>query len=396
MKKLKISVLLLLLLLMPCCVCGCWDKNELNQLVVILGVGIDEAKTPGEMEMTIQIERNGGNSQSSTSVSSVGSQSNGSNYLNIQDAGGSVPTIFTDYSHELSRKMFISQNQAIIFGENFAKNGIRNSMNFFLRDYQGRLNVDIFVAKGKAGDILNLNPTMGKIPVYEISQMIDAQSANSESTKLIVADLMKDLSSSTKSMVAPYIESIDENGEKHFSISGSAVFKGDKLVGELNKEETRGYLWVIDKVRNGKITVNVLNEQAVLQIGKAKGQIVPELAEDGSLSIRVDITEEGIIKSQTGPLPLDTPEKMRLLESTEVNEIKAEILQTLGKTREMGTDIYGFGEAIHQKYPQKWSTIEKDWGNLYKTIPVNVHVTAKVQGGGRIVSPDYPDEESKK
>jgi germination protein, Ger(x)C family len=396
MKSVKSLILLLfIIILIPCSLCGCWDKKELNELAIVLGVGIDKAKTSNDIEMTVQIEKNGG-SQSSSSSSSTGNQSNGSNYFNVKDIGKNVATIFGDYSHQLSRKMYIAQNQVIVFGEGMAKEGIRNSMDYFLRNYQGRLNVDVFVAKGRAGDILALNPTMGNIPAFEISQLIDAQVANSESTKLNVADLMTDLASSTKSMVAPYLDIMNDEGEKHFAISGSAVFKGDKLVGELDKNETRGYLWVINKVENGKITVAVLNEQAVLQISKAESQIVPVIKEDGSILIKVNVTEEGILSSQTGSVSLGTPENMKLLENAEVNTIKAEILRTLNKTREMGTDIYGFGESIKCRYPKQWNSIEANWNKLYKKTDVQITVTAKLRGNGRIVGPDYPEKEMKK
>lgn len=374
--------------------CGCWDKKELNELAIVLGVGIDKAKTPSDIEMTAQIEKSGG-AQSSSS-SSTGNQSNSSNYFNVKSTGKNVTTIFGDYTHQLSRKIYIAQNEIIVFGKGMAKEGIRNSMDFFLRDYQGRLSVNVFVSKGKAGDLLDLNPTMGKIPAFEISQLIDAQVANSESTKLTVADLMTDFSSSTKSIVMPYLETVNEGGEQHFSVSGSAVFKNDKLVSELNKSETRGYLWVINKVKNGKIAVNILDEQAVLQISKAESQVVPVIKEDGSILIKVNVTEEGILSSQTGSVSLSTQENMKLLESAEADTIKAEILRTLNKTREMGTDIYGFGENIKCRYPKPWNSIEANWNVLYKKADVQINIIAKLRGNGRIVAPDYPEEELKK
>lgn len=394
-KYIKLISFLLSLSILVNCLCGCWDKEELNELAIILGVGIDKAKTPNEIEMTVQIEKSGG-TQSSSSSSSNGNQSSGSHYLNMKDTGKDVATIFGDYSHKLSREIYIAQNQIIVFGEDMAKGGIRNSMDFFLRDYQGRLNVDFFIAKGQAGDILAANPTMGEIPAFEMSQLIDAQTATSESVKLTVADLMADLSSSTKSMVAPYLEIVNDGEEKHFSIPGSAVFKGDKVVGELDKEKTRGYLWVVNKVESGKITVNVLNEQAVLEISKAESQMVPEIKEDGSISVKVNISEEGILSSQTGSVSLGTPENMKLLENSEAIAIKAEILQTLNKTREMGTDIYGFGESINRKCPKQWKSIKANWDELYKKIDVQINVIAKLRGEGRIVNPNYPEEELKK
>ncbi len=42
--------------------------------------------------------------------------------------------------------------------------------------------------------------------------------------------------------VAPMVTVLEDQEKKRLSVEGAAVFKHDKMVGELNKKETRGLL----------------------------------------------------------------------------------------------------------------------------------------------------------
>lgn len=390
-KYFKFILFLLLIVTMPLGLCSCWDKVELDELAIVLGVGIDKAESADDIDLTIQIEKSSGtNSSSSSSSGSSGGEN--SKFINLTESGTNVSTTMDEFSHMISREIYLSHNQLIVFGNDLAKEGIRDQMDYFLRNYQGRLTVNVCIAKGKAGDIFDVSSDLDQIPAVKVSDLIGNKNASLEVVDLNVADLMTDLSSSSKSMVAPYLEIVNEEGEEHLGVSGCAVFKGDKVVGELDPTETRGYLWVQNEVTNGKFIVDILDQQATLSVVKAESKVDPVINKDGSVSVKITAKEEGILESQTGSVALNTQNHIKLLQKAAAKAIKSEIQQTLNKSMQLGTDIYGFGDMLKQKYPHKWKSLEENWDDLYQNIDVQIEVTAEVRGDGRLINPDYPKE----
>ncbi len=392
MKKYLKLIFLLLIITVILSLCGCWNMRELDNLSIVMGFGIDKSEVSNEIELTTQIVRTSEKNQSATKQK----ESDDSSFINLKSTGKDIFTIIRDYTHKISRRLYIGDSQIIVFGENSAKDGIRDKLDFFMRDHEGRLIVYVIVAKGKAYDVLNEKPEFGNIPALDIAKLVENQFATSEAVKVTLFDLIPNLVSNTKSMVLPCVSILSEGEEKKIVLSSSAVFKDDNLVGELDKKETRGYLWVMNNVKSGVINVNVLGENTSIEIKKAKSEVVPQINKDGSIKIKVKITEEGVLNSQMGNASLDKIFNNKKLENATAYEIKKEIQQTLDKAREMGTDIYGFGEAINLKYPKEWKTIQTNWDKLFKEIDIKIEVTSKLVGDGRIVNPIYPEKEESK
>lgn len=382
-----IKILLIISLVLS--LSGCWNRRELNSLAIVMGIGLDETENEDELKMTVQLVDT---SSMKSSSKGGGGGSSESNYLNLTGTGANVISILRDFTHQISRKLYIPHNQIIVFGEDLAKSGIRDSMDMFLRDHEARLNVNVLVAKGDAEDIFEAEPQLAKIPMEDISKRIDLQSATSETATLSVLDLMTCLTSETCSAVAPIIEIIENDGKKVSSISGGAVFKDDKLVGELDKTQTRGFLWVMGKVKSGIIKVDVKDQKVNLEIVKADSEITSTIKEDGTIQFKIKIREEGIIASQTGSENMSKEENIKLLQKAAEDLIKEEIQGVIEQAKILDADIFGFGDRINRKDAKKWKTLEKDWDSTFQKIDVQIDVTAKVTAAGRLAQPDYPEE----
>ena len=85
--------------------------------------------------------------------------------------------------------------------------------------------------------------------------------------------------------------------------------------------------------------------------------------------------------SQTGSYNFTTVEGMELLKEKMAEEIKAEIKLVIEKTRDMDTDIFGFGDSVYRKYPKEWKTLEAQWNEIFKTLDVEIDVKAELRGG---------------
>jgi len=326
---------------------GCWDSRELNTIGIVSGVGLDKATTPDDIEMTVQIANVSGEQQSSSMMSSQSSSNGtastgGSNFFNAKDTGPDVLSILHKLTHAYSRKLYFSHNDLIILGEDLAKEGVRDSLDFFARSYEPRLTAYIFVAKGKAADVFDVQPNFEKITAAEITMLMNDPVGSIDKNVVQVSDLLVGLISETTSAVAPMIEVKEQSGKKQIYVSGLAVFKKDKLVGELSAMESRGYKWVKSNIEYSALKVDIEGETAEIIVTSSKGKITPQINDDGSVKIKVEITAEGSLDSQTGTVNLAELKNAKLLKKATESVIKKEVETTINKTRELDADIFGF------------------------------------------------------
>ncbi len=87
-----------------------------------------------------------------------------SNYFNAKEYGKDVLSILQKFTRELGRKFYFAHNQVIIFGKDLAKEGVRDSFDFFARSNVPRMTVYIFVAKEKREISSTHNPASEKYP----------------------------------------------------------------------------------------------------------------------------------------------------------------------------------------------------------------------------------------
>ncbi len=227
-----------------------------------------------------------------------------------------------------------------------------------------------------------------------IAKLVEAQAATSESSVVKLEQFITRLMSKTTAPIAPFIEVSGEGKEKTVLLSGTAVFKQDKLVGQLNKSETRGLLWVIDEIKSGIIDVDCPSGtgKVSLEITRAKSEIKPEII-DNKIYIKIEIKEEGNLGSQSCPENLALPPTIAALEREQSAVIQTEIMAALQKARKLNTDIFGFGDAVHQKYPAEWKDLEERWDEIFPDIEVELSIEAKLRRSGEISSPAVPAKE---
>jgi Ger(x)C family germination protein len=354
-------------------------------LAIIMGVGIDKTENPNEIEMTAQIARSG---QMKAEKGGVGQ---GKAFVNVKAKGTDPLSIFREYTHQINRFPYTSHNQIIILGEDLAKGGIHDSLDFFLRSRETRMTVNILVARGKAKDVFDTEPELGKLPAAEIAQLIEIQTASSETVQFTLIEYLSRIVCQC-AIVTPIVEVKKENGKNLAYISSGAVFKRDKMVGELNKRETRGLLWVLGKVKSGMISVPIDSKLAFIEVKEANVSVNYKIKKDGNFLFNIKINEKGVMSSQTGYSDLISPEQINALEKAEEKEIIAAVEETLKKAKELDADIFGFSDKIEKTDNKKWQSIKNDWDRLFKNVEVKVNVSAKIIGSGRLAKAVIPDK----
>ncbi|MPM08341.1 Spore germination protein A3 [bioreactor metagenome] len=377
--------------------CGCWNSHELDTLGIVMGVALDKAEGTGGVQLTAQLVLPGalksGSSSSGTGTGGGGGGSGGGSvsFWNVKSTGDTVFSAVRDVTDQCSRKLFFPHNQVLIFGKSLAQEGVQKYIDFFERDPETRNGVWVLVAKGSADEVLSVKPKLEKITASKIAEMVRGQQkATSEASAVTLSDFITRLMSKTAAPVATMIEVTGEGENQSLLITGTAVFKKDKLVGTLDKKEGRGLLWVLGEVKSGIIEVEGPDGSLVaLETIRASGKMTAEL-KDGKIKMKITVIEEGNIGETTGTGDLNTTEILAKLEEKKAEAIRGEILAAFEKAKTLNADIFAFGEAVKQKYPNEFKTMEDNWDEVFKTIELELSVNAKLRLTGRINNPGVP------
>jgi Ger(x)C family germination protein len=359
---------------------GCWSKTELNELGIVAGVAIDKANNSDEMELTFQVVQPIGLKNEEKSNSNL------KPYFNITNNGLSMLTTIREFSHESSRKMYLAHNQILIFGNTASKVGLQKYIDFYLREPETRTSVWMLVSEGNAIDILQATTDIASVPAKIIAELVESQRITSHSTAINFQNFISRLISKTTSPIASWIELQKEpEGKKIHHISGTAVFKKDKLIGKMDETETRGLNWVLGEVKGGVISIESPSGKGIIEfeITKASSDVSAEF-KDGVPSIRVKIIEVGSLSSQSSSDIMITKEGVVYMEKSKEKAIRNEIIKSIKKAKELNADVFGFGEALRKKYPKEWNWIEGKWNELFLDLNVEIDIETTVERSGMI------------
>jgi spore germination protein KC len=166
--------------------------------------------------------------------------------------------------------------------------------------------------------------------------------------------------------------------QKKIRINGTAVFKGDKMIGKLNEQESSGLLWVINQIEKGFVII----PEASLEIIGSKTKIIPELT-GGKIKITVEIEEEANLIQYNNARNI-TPDLIHQLEKAQAREIESQVKAVIKKSMALNADIFDFGGAVHRKYKKEWKKMEPRWDDIYPTIEVSVKVKTRLDEIGDI------------
>ncbi|SHH94673.1 spore germination protein KC [Sporobacter termitidis DSM 10068] len=378
------------------CLTGCFDRRELDTLGIVMGVAIDKGKDEGDTELTVQMANpSGGKSESKGKASKEdggGSSGSSSAYINVSNAGKNMNFVVREMQNKMSRRIYVAHSEVLVMSEELARAGVRDCLDFFARAAEARMTPFVFISKGNAKDILEIEPEFEQLPSMELAKMLRDQKVTSHAPMTTEFDFVTNLMSKTTSAVAPIVSVINDGGIERLIVSGCAVFKQSKMVGEMDETDTRGLLFVQGKVKNGVFLADIQGETATIEIRDGQCKVTPILYTDGTaeFNVREEVTVG--LGDQSGTYNLADPEHTQDLLNASQAVIKSEIQQAVDKSKELEADVFGFGEYIYRKYPEQWNQMKDKWDELYKNIKVNVTVVAKGDGSGRTVKPIAPDE----
>lgn len=382
---------------------GCWNRRELNDISIVLATGVDLVGS--KYRVTVQVA-----DPSQMIRPSPGNRSAGIIY---SEEGKTVYEALRRITNKSPRQLYYGHLSVLFFNEAAARKGFRKPADFFFRMPEARPDFKVVVTHDtSAREILSM------VPPFEITPALDFFKAlrNSEkewapTTSASIFDLMQQLSTDgwEPSLTAITIIGDRKGAMKQENVKqprslgeykymGIAVFEDDKLVGLLNESDSKSVSYLRNKIES---TVSQLpcpdsKENVTVQVTKSKSRIVPLIRNGEPQAIVNMFLEVNIAECDCERLDLTDPASYKEIENIGVKVTKEVIGDGVRYVqRELKSDIYGFGDAFHRKYPKQWKYWKDRWNDLFSRMTVEFVVHYRVHGIGEVTNPIKPANPSK-
>ncbi|MFJ7364669.1 Ger(x)C family spore germination protein [Peribacillus frigoritolerans] len=395
MKKHRFKKMFILLIVMTPIVSGCWDRVEINDLAIVTAAAIDK-KDNNQIELSIQVfipkslssgGGQGGPGQGGTDTTLVRSETGS----NISDA-------LSKLQSKIPRKIFWGQCKVFVFGEQLAKEGIQEQLDFLLRHPQPRERANVFVSKGKGKPILQSVPPLENYSGEVIRELSDLHIG----MQVTLQNLDEMLTGKPRAAAIPLVKILPpEKGQKKLQgipyIVGTAVFKKDKMTGTMTEKETRGLLWLRDEMESYTVTLNPKGVKGEISLNpvSAKVKVIPQIINDKwKVLVKID-TEGSVIQNGTN-LNLSNLKSVKAVERDFQKDIEKRLELAFLNTQDKKADILGLGKEFYRKYPKQFNKIENNWDEIFAEMEVEIDVAAHIRRQGYINKPAGLDEEEVK
>ncbi|AZB41985.1 Ger(x)C family spore germination protein [Bacillus sp. FJAT-42376] len=385
---------LLILCVLPL-LSSCGTQQELNDLSIVIGIGMDEAD-PG-YQVTLQLV------DPSEISTSAGKSSGGKAVpvINMVGKGASLNEAFQEAVSKISRRTFYSHLSVVVIGEPLARRGITEIIEHLERGSEIRSSLLLLTAKDQTAlEVLSALPPLTKVPALSALGKLENNMENYGSViRVNIIDWVKMNQHRGMYAVMPGIynngdpnvftkqANLEQSEPYSTAVGYTAVFsKQGKLMYWLGPNETKAMLILQNKIRRTFVNAPCDSEHISYELpfSKSSSQVA---VENGRAVIKVNVRTRselyslGCMKNKKL-----TEEIIRRLEHEMTAKLRSEIMQSISIAQDHKTDLFGFGQILATEDAQQWKRIKHQWDQLFEEAEIHVKVSTELLRGGVIES----------
>jgi spore germination protein KC len=382
---------------------GCWDRLEIEERAMILGVAIDKAP-PNEivkprnitfigenvpktdapaLRVTMQIAVPG-RIPLGPSNAGGGSEPGDKPVWVVSAVGHTIDDAFNIAQQEVAHRLFWGHLRVIIISKEVAELGLTNINEYLRRNPEVRRTNWMVISEGEAGEFMRVVPQLERVPTLYILSTMNEAVQMGKLPNVFAGTYWTACSSKGTAPYLPYIRMVRSGS---FEVAGLAFFKTDRMVGKTEPVEIGAYMGITNNKGGGYtvlVPIHGTDTSIMYQITHRKSRIDVAIR-NGKPEINVKIHNEGNLVEKSNEQVQLSDEVIAKIEKYMTETGPASYSRLVRKTQQKGSDIFGFGEHVRAKEPAYWNkeirTKEK-WEEMYKEIDVHLQVTSSIRRVG--------------
>lgn len=373
--------LVVLCLCMPLLITGCWDRLEVNDIAIVVAMGIDIEKN-GLYRLSLETPLPGQMGSSGSKGGGGGTGGNKSYYID-SETGTTTRQAAVKLQKRMSRRLIYGHYRVLVVSEDVARKGIDNLLDIYSRWPENRLTSFVVVSKGKALDMLEVQSSLERFSGESMRELIQMGGFIPVNIKT-VGQTLSHIGSDPIMVYLGQQESGGKEKSKEIQALGYAQFKGDRMVGIFDKEAAVGLTWLRREAKPVFLSVSSQYPSGLeFNVTRAKTRITPSIDPRNRVRFKVDVEARLAIIENMNLDNLSDEQTIRKIKSNASESIKNQIEKAVALIRKNGSDSADLGLIVYRKYPRKWQrSLKPHWSEALKNAEFEIHVDAEITQSG--------------
>lgn len=358
---------------------GCWNYRGINETTIISGIGIDKDETSGHYRITYEIIDLTRDIKQTGVLSKI-----------VEAEGKTLFEAARNAKKRLINRLYFGNTQIIVVSQSIAREGLTPIIDWFLRDGECRETITVAVSMQQtAEEMFGAKGIDERVVAHEMKRIVDKDQRITGSTRNVeLYKIFNTLHGESVSLCIPAFHIVKNNGTPTAEVNGVAVFKKDKLIGFLTPLESNRYLYVLDEIKAGVLTLSLTDKEPdniTLEISKNKTKNSYSYI-NGRVSFRTEIKTNVYLDEFSPEVGTIDEQKIKDIEDKAEKKLQSEITQLIKRMQtEYDSDIFGFGNMIYKNDPKLWNDIHSEWDELFKTMDVDVECEISIVNTGALI-----------
>ncbi|WP_160141824.1 Ger(x)C family spore germination protein [Salicibibacter halophilus] len=295
----------------------------------------------------------------------------------INVSGESLETVYDSLQAESPRYVDTGRTRVHLFHEDFAsQEGVFDTLDRVQKNPMINQDMEVAITREPARDMLEGEYDF-QLPIFRYLQNLIEQNQEEQMPQTSLHDFLYNYYAEGADAYMPMLE----QKEGHVGVVGLALFQDDRLVDELNLEDTQMFRGLIESTEEGTVHMK-LNEN--------KGVTFHRLSSDSDWTInqepdgthvQVDLEINGAVR-QTYGIEGYEQENIEQLEQTATEEFERRMSELIQYFQDRNIDPIGIGERVGQNVRgldiQQWEE------EVYPDVDVEVNVDFTIENTGAV------------
>jgi spore germination protein len=371
MKKLKFYIIILFLFVS---LVGCAEQKLLEDVGLATLLGYDLG-SDDSMSTTLVIREVDPSFQSNIAI--------------VTSENQTIKGTQIENNRKISKKIVPGQMRVVLYGDELAKEGIGHYIDTLSNNSAYSDNIIMAVVEGQTKSLLEYQYKNIEDVGQNIFKLLEQNIENEQVMSSTLHEVTHDYYSLGRDIAMPILKREDE----YVVISGVALFKKGKMVGELPPEDSFYVKLSRDLFNSGLYETIIQGEDLPPSLMNNPPDKIPlvfdtikskkdlKLVNKTTPEIDLHITLEARILEINPGINLGEPKNVTKLEKAVSKSISRELSRVIAYCQKVDSDVFGLGEYYKSSVRQSKLTHEK-WHEKYKDAKVNVQVEFTILRSG--------------
>lgn len=352
---------------------GCTQMRSIEADALIVGVGLDPGAKPATVAVLAQWFYHGAPTGSSGGGAGGGGGSGGGTQIeSLVGQGATVAAAVDQVQAQTDQRVTYAALQLIVVGDSLARSGVDVPLDEFWRSDEVFPETEVAVAKGSAGGLLGIKMPSGT--AFSLYQRLSASGGTATgSIPIPLWDFLARVNSPFLAAWAPLFHPLGQGYES----AGTAVFRGDRLAGELGVADTATLSWLLKAGGYQDLLVPAggpAGQTVVLRVNSRQLRVAAPDAQDGTVALDLQTqVRAGFGLQLAGADP-------RALEAEAATQATEDVQALLARLQAADSDVLGFGERLRERDPAAAAA----WPDGFAAMHIQVRVAVHVGTSGRV------------